>query len=94
MVQYMEGSWVIISKTNYCISFSEHRFVLANSSPLYSISSVSSLFTKVPVYGSLAYKMLKGHPNNIHIYMTVCQKVSEYDQEIPQSHTADQPTAP
>ena len=22
------------------------------------------------------------------------QKVSEYDQEIPQSHTADQPTAP
>ena len=23
-----------------------------------------------------------------------CKKVSEYDQEIPQSHTADQPTAP
>ena len=22
------------------------------------------------------------------------EKVSEYDQEIPQSHTADQPTAP
>ena len=24
----------------------------------------------------------------------VYEKVSEYDQEIPQSHTADQPTAP
>ena len=24
----------------------------------------------------------------------ILQKVSEYDQEIPQSHTADQPTAP
>ena len=30
---------------------------------------------------------------NIHLKMSA-QKVSEYDQEIPQSHTADQSTAP
>ena len=27
-------------------------------------------------------------------YKHLYEKVSEYDQEIPQSHTADQPTAP
>ena len=28
------------------------------------------------------------------IYYALLKKVSEYDQEIPQSHTADQPMAP
>ena len=28
------------------------------------------------------------------LHPTYIQKVSEYDQEIPQSHTEDQPTAP
>ena len=31
---------------------------------------------------------------NIALHPTYIQDVSEYDQEIPQSHTEDQPTAP
>ena len=34
--------------------------------------------------------MLKGGTASFHIN----KKVSEYDQEAPQSHTADQPSAP
>ena len=30
----------------------------------------------------------------LQVYLNICKKVSEYDQEIPQSHTSDQPTAP
>ena len=35
------------------------------------------------------------HPGveEIHLYSCLVQKVSEYDQEIPRSHTADQPMA-
>ena len=29
-----------------------------------------------------------------YVFIRMFQKVSEYDQEIPQSHTADQPTEP
>ena len=34
------------------------------------------------------------YEGNGNILQGLLQKVSEYDQEIPQSHTADQPTAP
>ena len=33
--------------------------------------------------------------SDVHIYQAASNhKVSEYDQQIPQSHTAEQPTAP
>ena len=34
------------------------------------------------------------HISYLNISFGILKKVSEYDQEIPQSHTADQPTAP
>ena len=37
---------------------------------------------------------LKFLKKNFQDKLACSKKVSEYDQEIPQSHTADQPTAP
>ena len=49
-------------------------------------------------YQQISELYLKSFGNtrpSIQIYEAAkCQKVSEYDQEIPHSHTADQPKAP
>ena len=57
--------------------------------PQLSKGWVDILFVGAGV-GARTYEPLK----LINRWLDFDQKVSEYDQEIPQSHTADQPTAP
>ena len=52
-----------------------------------------SLSHKKNKSATMAAKYTHANTYNVSIQIRV-QKVSKYDQEIPQPHTADQPTAP
>ena len=44
--------------------------------------------------GCIYSKSCKFRADGRHVIENFCEKKSEYDQEIPQSHTADQPKEP
>ena len=66
----------------------------SNIVPAVSDDSDTPVINCIGKTSRVYYFFSKGHMPIKRLRIVWTQKVSEYDQEIPQTHTADQPTAP